>query len=173
MAGAGPDGVLTYEVLGADKSRLGRLAYYLHAMRMFLTHRFPAFEIEYTEAGSKKVEIRQAVSVMAIRVDDLGGLFSKLAARQASIHDAHLRLLILAPPAAISLPLWFASGWLNLHSLNPFLRFVDVSEFCCGRRLEVAPHIQTDGEWIGHAPMQVSLVLNALRLLVPTRDQNF
>ena len=172
MAGAGPDGALAYEVLGADKSRLGRLAYYLHAMRMFLTSRFPAFEIEYIEAGSKKVETQQAVSVMTIRVDDLGGLFSRLAARQASIHDAHLRLLILGPPAAISFPLWFVSGWLNLHSLNPFLRFVDVSEFSCGRGPKAAPHIQADGEWIGHAPMQVSLVLNALHLLVPSRDQD-
>jgi diacylglycerol kinase (ATP) len=172
MAGAGPDGALTYEALGADKSRLGRLAYYLHAARIFLTRRFPAFEIEYTEAESKKVEIQQAVSVMTIRVDDLGGLFSRLAARQASIHDAHLRLLILGPPAVISLPLWFVSGWLNLHSFNPFLRFVDVSGFCCGRGPEAAPHIQADGEWIGRAPMQVSLVPDALRLLVPSRDQD-
>ena len=172
MAGAGPDGALTYEVLGADKSRLGRLAYYLHAMRMFLTSRFPAFEIEYIEAGSKKVETQQAVSIMAIRVDDLGGLFSRLAARQASIHDAHLRLLILASPAALSLPLWFVSGWLNLHSLNPFLRFVEVSEYHCGPGPKAAPHIQADGEWIGHAPMQVSLVHDALRLLVSSRDQD-
>lgn len=172
MAGAGADGALTYEVLGADKSRLGRLAYYFHAARIFLTRRFYPFEIEYIEAESKKVEIRQAVSVMAIRVDDLGGLFSRLAARQASIHDAHLRLLILGPPAAISLPLWFLSGWLNLHSFNPFLHFVDVSGFYCGRGPEVAPHIQADGEWIGHAPMQVSLVPSALRLLVPSRDHN-
>jgi YegS/Rv2252/BmrU family lipid kinase len=172
MAGAGPDGALTYEVLGKDKSRLGSLAYYLHATRMFFTRRFPAFKIEYTEARSKKVAIQQAVGVMAIRVDDLGGLFSRLAARQASIHDTHLRLLILGPPAALSLPLWFASGWLNLHSLNPFLRFVDASEFRCSRGPEVAPHIQADGEWIGHTPMQVSLVPNALRLLVPYRDQD-
>jgi diacylglycerol kinase (ATP) len=171
MAGAGPDGALTYEALGAGKSRLGRLAYYLDAARIFLTRRFPAFEIEYREAGSKKVEIRRAVSVMAIRVDDLGGLFSGLAPRQASIHDAYLRLLILSPPAAISLPLWFASGWLNLHSFNPFLRFVDVSGFRCGRGPEIAPHIQADGEWIGHALIEVSLLPNALRLLVPSLNQ--
>jgi diacylglycerol kinase (ATP) len=172
MAGAGPDGALTYEVLGADKSRLGRLAYYIHAMRIFLTRRFHPFEIAYIETTSKKVEIQKAISVMAIRVDDLGGLFSRLAGRQASIHDEHLRLLILGPPAAISLPLWFLSGWLNLHSFNPFLRFADVSEFSCGSGPRAAPHIQADGEWIGHAPMQVSLVPNALRLLVPSRCQD-
>jgi diacylglycerol kinase (ATP) len=170
MAGAGPDGALTYEVLGADKSRLGRMAYYLHAARMFLTRRFRPFKVEYCEAGSNKVEVRKVVSVMAVRVDDLGGLFSRLAVRQASIHDAHLRLLFLSPPAAISMPLWFVSGWLNLHALNPFLRFVDVANFTCGHGSAAAPHIQADGEWLGYAPMRVSLVPNALRVLMPSQE---
>jgi diacylglycerol kinase (ATP) len=171
MAGAGPDGALAYEVLGAHKSNLGRLAYYLHSARLFFTRRFRPFEVEYTLTASGNVETRRAVSVMAVRLGDLGGLFGRLTDSQASADDTHLRLLILGPPAAISLPLWFLSGWLNLHSLNPFLRFADVSGFHCGCGLEAAPHIQADGEWIGHAPMQVSLVPNALRLLVPSQDQ--
>lgn len=168
MAGAGPDGALTYEVLAAQKSRLGRMAYYLHAARIFLTHRFRPFEIEYSESGSDKIERRRAVSVMAIRVDDLGGLFSRLTARHASMHDKHLRLLILGPPSMISLPLWFVTGWLNLHALNPFLHFVDVSTFrCIG--LAYPPHLQADGEWLGYAPMQLSLIPNALRVMMPSQ----
>jgi diacylglycerol kinase (ATP) len=170
MAGAGPDGALTYEILRADKSRLGRMAYYLHAARMFVTRRFHPFELEYCVANSNRVEHGKAVSVMALRVGDLGGFFSRLAYGQGSMKDAHLRLLILGPPAAISLPLWFASGWLNLHALNPFLRFVDVSAFSCSGGSKGSPHIQADGEWLGYAPMQVSLVPNALRVRVPSQE---
>jgi YegS/Rv2252/BmrU family lipid kinase len=167
MAGAGPDGALAYEVLAGDKSALGRLAYYLHAARLFFTRRFHPFQIEYRAAVSGKIEVRKAVSVMVVRVGDLGGLFSGLAPRQASVYDAHLRLLILGPPAALSLPLWFAMGWLNWHRLNPFVRFIDVSAFSCTGGSKGAPHVQADGEWLGHAPMQVSLVADALRILVP------
>jgi diacylglycerol kinase family enzyme len=171
MAGAGPDGALVYNLHSARKSSLGRLAYYLYAARLFATSRFRAFEIEYTDAATGETDTRKAVAAMAVRVNDLGGLFSKLTGRQAAIQDAHLRLLVLSPPAALSLPLWFVSSWLNLHRLNPFLRFADVSAFSCRPSSGPAPHFQADGEWLGRIPMRVSMVPNALRLLVPSQEQ--
>jgi diacylglycerol kinase family enzyme len=170
MAGAGPDGALVDNLLTARKSSLGRLAYYLHAARLFATRRFHPFEVEYTEAASGATVSRRAVSVMAVRVDNLGGLFSKLAGRQATVHDPHLRLLVLRPPASLSLPLWFVSGWLNLHGFNRFLSFLDVTGFSCRPCSDPAPHFQADGEWLGHIPMQVSLIPDALRLLLPAQQ---
>jgi diacylglycerol kinase (ATP) len=167
MAGAGPDGALVYDLLTVHKSSFGRLAYYLHAARLFSTRRFRPFEIEYTDKATGLAKTQEAVSAMAVRVEDLGGLFSKLAGRNASIMDAHLRLLILSPPGALSLPLSFVSGWLNLHSFNPLLRFVDATAFSCRPLSSPAPHFQADGEWLGRIPMRVSIVPNALRLLLP------
>jgi len=172
MAGAGPDGALVYSLLSASKSRLGRLAYYLHAARLFATSRFRAFEIEYTDAATGEANTRRAVGAMAVRVNDLGGLFSKLAGRHATIQDPNLRLLVLSPPAALSLPLWFVSGWLNLLRLDPFLRFADVTAFSCRPCSGPAPHFQADGEWLGRIPMRVSMVPNALRLLRPRRNRS-
>jgi YegS/Rv2252/BmrU family lipid kinase len=170
MAGAGPDGALVYNLLTAQKSNLGRMAYYIHAARLFATRRFHPFEIEFTRATSNATSIGQAVSAMAIRVDDLGGLFSKLTGGQATINDAHLRLLILRAPAALSLLLWFALGWLNLNRINPFLSFADVTTFSCRPTSPLAVHFQADGEWLGRIPMQVSIVPNALRVLLPARE---
>jgi len=167
MAGAGPDGALVYNLLTSQKSNLGRLAYYIHAARLFATRRFHPFEVEFTRVKSNVTETRPAVSVMAVRVDDLGGLFGHLTGCHASIHDAHLQLLIVHPPAALSLPLWFVSGWLSLHRLNPFLSVVDVTSVSCRPSSGPAPHFQADGEWLGRIPMQVSLVPNALRVLLP------
>ena len=167
MAGAGPDGALAYEVLAAHKSNLGRLAYYVHAARLFMTRRFRSYDIRYCEARSDKVQIKKAVSIMAVRIGNMGGLFRGLASRSASIHDPHLRVLVLAPPAAISLPLWFLAGWLNLHRLNPYLRYIDVSTVS-SHTDETDLHIQADGEWLGRGSMSLSLIPNALLLRVPS-----
>ena len=77
----------------------------------------------------------------------------------------------MSPPAALSLPLWFVTGWLNLHGLNPLLRSVDVTVFSCRPLVGPAPHFQADGEWLGRIPMRVSIVPNALRLLLPLQEQ--
>ena len=171
MAGVGPDGALVYRLLAAHKSNLGRLAYSLHAARLFATRRFPPFEIEYLDAETGKICTQKAVSAMAVRVNNLGGVFSRLSGRGASIHDAHLRLLILRPPAALALPLWFATGWLGLSRLNPYLSFVNATTFSCRTLSGPAPHCEADGEWLSRIPMQVSIVPNALRLLVPEQEK--
>jgi len=171
MAGAGPDGALVYGLLAAHKSNLGRLAYSLHAARLFATRRFPPFEIEYLDAETGKICTQKAVSAMAVRVNNLGGVFSGLAGRGASLRDAHLRLLILRPPAARSLPVWFATGWLGLHRLNPYLSFVNATTYSCRTLSGPAAHCEADGEWLGRIPMQVSMVPNALRLLVPELEK--
>jgi diacylglycerol kinase (ATP) len=169
MAGAGPDGALVYNLLTEQKSSLGRLFYYLHAARLFATRRFHPFAVDYTEAATGRKVSRRAVSAMAVRVASLGGLFRRLSSRRARIHDAHLQLLILSPPAWFSMPLWFLFGWLGLLRLNPFLRVVDVAGFSCFPSSGPAAHIQADGEWLGRIPIQVSMIPNALRILIPAR----
>jgi YegS/Rv2252/BmrU family lipid kinase len=167
-AGAGADGALVYNMLSTHKSHLGRLAYYLSAARLFATRRFDPFEIEYTEAASGATVTQQAVSAMAVRVASLGGLFNKLAGRNSDIQDPHLQLIFLSPPAWFSLPLWFISGWLNLHSVNRFLGAAKVTQFSCRPMSDPAPHFQADGEGLGRIPVHVSIVQNALRILIPS-----
>jgi diacylglycerol kinase (ATP) len=104
---------------------------------------------------------------MAVRVDSLGGLFNHLVERGASLHDPHLSLVLLNPPALLSLPLWFLSSWLNLRSKNPFLHSIQVTRFSCLPIAGQPTHFEADGEWLGHIPIEVSLIPNALRILLP------
>ena len=171
MAGAGPDGALVYSLLGNDKASLGRLAYYLRAARLFATRRFGAFEVEYIEAESAAVVTTLAVSAMAVRVGSLGGLFNKLVGRSADILDPNLQLFIIRPPALFSLPVWFISGWLHLHGLNRFLRSVKVTSFSCRPLPGAAPHFQADGEWLGRIPVDVSIIQDGVRLLIPSEHR--
>lgn len=168
MAGAGPDGMLVYRMLATGKQRLGRAMYYVRAARLFLSERFGEFPVSATLADGKLVE-REAVSAMAIRVGDLGGLFSPLV-RGASPEDQRILLTITQPPHHLSLPAWFATSWTRTHRWNPYTQQMHAAEFSCatsGRRV----HVQADGEWIGTTPMHVELVPDALRLLMPTSQR--
>jgi diacylglycerol kinase (ATP) len=161
MAGAGPDGALVYNMLATNKHRLGRLTYYLRSANLFLLHRFSPFTV------TTPTETIRAVSAMAIRVADLGGLFSPLA-RGASIDDPHILLTTVSTPAPVSLPAWFALSWARLHRLNPWVRTHRVDTFTCSIGETHPIQVQADGEHLGQTPMTITLIPNALRLLMPT-----
>lgn len=165
MTGAGPDGALVYRMLAAGKHRFGRSIYYLRAAKLFLASRFSTFHViaQFPDGGT---QARDAVSAMAIRVGDLGGLFSPLI-RGASPADETLRLSLTQPPSHLALPAWFATSWTRLHRWNPYTQHLNVSSFTCSAGSQQRVHVQADGEWIGTTPMHVELVPNALTLLMP------
>jgi len=171
MAGAGPDGALVHRLLANNKASLGRMAYYLRAARLFATRRFAAFEVEYIEAQSGAMVTTQAVSAMAVRLGSLGGLFNKLACRSADIFDRDLQLIMISPPALFSLPLWFISGWLHLHGFNGFVRSAKATRFSCRPLSGAAPHFQADGEWLGRIPVDVSVIQEGVRILIPQQHE--
>lgn len=164
MAGAGPDGMLVYRMLATGKQHLGRSIYYLRAARLFLSSRFSTFHVHARLHSGIPLE-RDAVSAMAIRVGDLGGLFSPLA-RGASPTDDTLQLTLTTPPSRLALPAWFASSWTRTHRWNPYTQHLRVADFTCSGT-DPRAHVQADGEWIGTTPMRVELVPDALRLLMP------
>jgi YegS/Rv2252/BmrU family lipid kinase len=164
MTGAGPDGMLVYRMLASRKQRLGRSIYYLRAARLFLRSRFSAFHVNAAHHNGVSLDC-DAVSAMAIRVGDLGGLFSPLV-RGASPTDETLQLVLTTPPSHLALPAWFATSWTRTHRWNPYTQHLRVTDFSCSAA-EPSVHVQADGEWIGTTPMHVELVPNALRLLMP------
>lgn len=165
MAGAGPDGMLVYRMIASGKHRLGRSIYYIRAARLFLGSRFSAFGVNAQTSDVARIHL-DAVSVMATRVGDLGGLFSPLI-RGASPTDDILQLTLTEPPHRLTLPAWFATSWTRTHRWNPYTQHLRVSSFSCSEVSKDRVHVQADGEWIGTTPMHVELVPNALRLLMP------
>ena len=165
MAGAGPDGALVYNLLSTSKHSLGRVIYYLRAARLFSTHHFSSFTVTHSLAGTSTTQ--QAVSAMSVRVADLGGLFSPLI-RGASLEHPHLTLSLISNPARLSLPAWFALSWARLHRFNPYAQTVAADTFSCTAGHTARVQVQADGESLGTTPMTVTLIHNALRLLMPT-----
>jgi YegS/Rv2252/BmrU family lipid kinase len=167
MAGAGPDGALVYSLLASQKSAMGRSAYYAHAARLFVSRPLPPFRVAYRLAGSDLWKEEIAVSAIAARIGDLGGIFGRLTPGGV-LHGETLRLFIVRPPGRVSLPAWFVFSQFGAHGLNPWLRVLDVEKFRCeplshGRQI----HAEADGEWIGSLPVSVRLIPDALSLLAP------
>jgi len=167
MAGAGPDGTLVYELAEAQKSGWGRLAYYFHALRLYATRRFQPFELEYVEAKSGRTVSERAICAMAVRVSSLGGIFARVAGRWTSPEET--RLVLVRPPALISLPLWIVLGWLGLETVNPLAQILPIREFSCLPLGGSTAQLEADGEWLGRLPMRVSAAPGALRILRPQR----
>jgi YegS/Rv2252/BmrU family lipid kinase len=165
MAGCGPDGLLVDELSreggGRLKAKFGRLAYYGHAARLFATRRWPDFQVRCREPGSTASSSAKAVALMVSRIPDLGGVFSGTTPR-ASLTDNRLHVQILGGPAWLSMPAWMFCGRLGLP--NPWLRTVDASEVECDGDSVFA---QADGEPLGHLPISLRIVEDALNLLMP------
>ena len=159
VAGAGPDGMLVYRMLTQSKQKLGRLSYYFHAATLFARQRFAAFDVDTGDAHLR------AVSAMTIRVRDLGGIFSPLGS--GDLGDLTLNLTIVKPPAHLGLPAWFGLSWARMARWNRLAETRQVPSFRCTPHHHEAIQVQADGEHLGRAPMQVTLVPNALRLITP------
>lgn len=172
MAGAGPDGRLIREMRPDIKARCGRTAYYIEALRLYLTKRFPPFRVDYRLAGDAVWHTRRAAGVMAARVPDLGGMFAGLTAN-ASLHHPHLLLHLLASPAHMTLPAWMILGRTGLAWQNPWLSTLEVEEVHC-RPLDPAQHIyaQVDGEFAGELPLKLGIVPDTLQILMPSDQEH-
>jgi diacylglycerol kinase family enzyme len=167
MAGCGPDGALALAAGGRWKLGLGRSAYYAHAAWLFATRRWPEFEVRYRRAGEICWETTTVVGLMASRVGNLGGIFSRLTAR-ARLEDTTLHVQLLHAPAQISLPAWFVHSRLGVRSR--YWTTVDVEELECSALGGDVVHAQADAEPMGGLPVGMGVAMDALSLLMP-RDR--
>ncbi|SEB38138.1 diacylglycerol/lipid kinase family protein [Terriglobus roseus] len=155
MAGAGPDGALMYRMLTVDRSHAGRWSYLWHAVRLLLRGRFHHFTVRWKTADGTR-GASQAVSAMALRIGNLGGIFPGVA-RGATLNDKTMRLVLVKSPALLAMPFWFLSAWLRLERWNPLTSKLDVTSFTCDGA-EGKTYVQADGEWIGSLPATMDLL---------------
>jgi diacylglycerol kinase family enzyme len=58
-------------------------------------------------------------------------------------------------------------SWVRLHRLNPLTQTLSTDAFSCGPGLTSPIRVQADGEPLGHTPMTVTIIPDALRILLP------
>ncbi len=170
-AGIGVDAQVFYKLNAASKQNLGIAAYYAKAMRLWLTHKMDLFAVEFAEAGvPRRAQVSQ---LLAVRIRDFGGVLRELAPG-ASLDRNDLRLVLFHTHSRIAYLRYVVRGLLGTHWQVPGIGLVDSPEATC-HALEQEPKtksrifVEADGELLGTLPANISIVPDAVTLLMPER----
>jgi diacylglycerol kinase (ATP) len=178
-AGVGVDAHLFYKLNPLLKGSLGMVAYYAQATRLWLTHPLEKFAIEVDRdgtAGNQTTGIQssrmqaEVSQLLAVRICNFGGVLRELAPG-ASLERNDLRLVMFRTRSRLAYlryiirglvgAKWQVGGIDLLHCVKLECRTLDNS--ASGSRV----FVEADGELLGTLPAQISVVPDAVTLLVP------
>lgn len=170
IAGAGVDARMLYQMDVAAKQWGGMAAYYGEALRLFLTHRFQRFEVEWTDrhGTARRTGVTQ---IMAVRLRQFGGILRWLAP-DAALESDELQLVLFRTANRVSYSLYLLRALLQRRWRTPGVDLVCARDAMC-RPIPGEPsghvYAEADGELLGGLPVRFSTVPAALTLLVPKR----
>ncbi len=171
-AGIGVDAHLFYKLHSGTKQRLGMAAYYAKAWHMWFSYPMTRFRVEYTEPASPKMTEALATELLAVRIRQFGGVIQELAPG-ASLDRNDMRLILCHTGSRLAY-LAYVTGCLLRQSWKiPGIELKYSDKAMCnyaspGSSTEKV-YVEADGELIGSLPAEISIVPDALTLLVPRR----
>jgi YegS/Rv2252/BmrU family lipid kinase len=165
--GIGVDAHLFYNLNPVAKRHLGMMAYYVKATRLWLTHRMENFEVEISDGTPRRVEVSQ---ILAVRIQDFGGILRELAPG-ASLERDDLRLVLFHTRSRAAYLGYIIRGLLGKRWKVPGIELVHSGGANCRLATSACSvsriFVEADGELLGTLPAEISVVPNALNLLVP------
>jgi diacylglycerol kinase (ATP) len=180
-AGIGVDAHLFYKLTAELKTRSGMTAYYLKAWQLWATHRMRKFEVEYSN-GSGLRQSALLTELLAVRIRFFGNVLRELVPG-ASLDCGDLRA-VMCRTASRNAYIQYVAGALlgrqwNINGID----LVSCSEVVCqlpersdgdGRsderrdnRSDDRVYVEADGELLGRLPARMTMVPDALSLVVP------
>jgi diacylglycerol kinase family enzyme len=189
-AGIGVDAHLFYKLTAELKNRSGMTAYYLKAWQLWASHRMRRFEVEYAN-GSGQRQRALLTELLAVRIRFFGNILRELVPG-ASLDSSDLRA-VMCRTASRNAYLQYVAGALLGHQWDiAGIDLVRCSEVVCrlpeksGRDLnddgsggpnddsgggdvhhEDRVYVEADGELLGRLPARMTMVPDALSLVVP------
>ena len=175
--GIGVDAHLFYKLNSATKQKLGMAAYYAKAWQLWFSHQMQSFSVQYGGATASRDQQLLATEMLAVRIRNFGGVLRELAPG-ASLDRDDLRLLVCRTDNRLSYlsyvtrtllgANWQVSGVELVHA--PAVRCDYAGESKNGStRPRGKVYVEADGELIGTLPAEITMVPDALTILVPTR----
>lgn len=168
-AGVGVDAHLFYKLNRLIKDRMGMLAYYSKATRLWMTHRMRYFEAEFSRNGeSRQLEARLS-EMLAVRINYFGGVLRELAPG-ASLARNDVRLVLCRTG---NRALYLAYVFRRMLGLSHEVRGIELAhadEITCRHAADEKDqdiYVEADGELLGRLPVTLSMVPDALTVLVP------
>jgi diacylglycerol kinase (ATP) len=170
-AGIGVDAHLFYKLNPLVKGHLGMAAYYAKATRLWLTHPMEKFAVEVEQGtGQKNGTAAEVSQLLAVRIRNFGGVLRELAPG-ASLDRDDLRMVLFRTSSRWAYLQYIVRGMVGaqwpvegidlLHSLK--IECQPLGEASGDSRI----FVEADGELLGTLPAAISVVPDALSLLVP------
>jgi YegS/Rv2252/BmrU family lipid kinase len=176
-AGAGVDAHLFYKLHAGTKQRMGMAAYYAKAWHLWFSYPMPRFQIEFGDADSDKRPISDVTELMAVRIQNFGGLLQELAPG-ASLDRNDVRVVYCRTARRAAYLLYVARGLLRRNWKVSGIESASSRRVSC-RYLQASPtdessetakiYVETDGELVGTLPAEITVVPDALTVLAPDK----
>ena len=168
IVGIGVDAHVFYKLDPLIKRRFGAAAYCAKATRLWLTHKMKSFAVEI--AGEEQAEVSQ---LLAVRIGNFGGVLRDLAPG-ASLERDDLRLVLFRTQRRVAYLRYILRGLFGAKWNVPGIELIHAAGAICrdlassaGAGSDSRILIEADGELLGTLPAKISLVPDAVTLLVP------
>jgi diacylglycerol kinase (ATP) len=172
--GIGVDAHVFYKLNPLAKRRFGMAAYCTKATLLWLTHKMETFAVEIKEEIAKERQDRHAevTQLLAVRIRDFGGVLRELAPG-ASLDRDDFRLVLFRTSSRIAYLRYVLRGLFGANWKVPGIELVYSKGAICrdvsstsGTKPRI--FVEADGELLGTLPVEISMVRDALTLLVPS-----
>jgi diacylglycerol kinase (ATP) len=172
-AGIGADAHLFYKLNPLVKGHLGMMAYYAKATRLWLTHPMEKFSVEVDTDGkpsNERVTAEEVSQLLAVRIRNFGGVLRELAPG-ASLDRDDLRLVMFRTRSRLAYLRYIIRGLVGAQWQVGGIDLVHSLKIDCRPRVDANADsrifVEADGELLGTLPAVISIVPDALTLLVP------
>jgi len=168
IVGIGVDAHVFYKLDPLTKRRFGMAAYCAKATHLWLTHKMKDFAVEI--AGEEQAEVSQ---LLAVRIGNLGGVLRDLAPG-ASLERDDLRLVLFRTHSRVAYLRYILRGLFGTNWEVPGIELVYSTGVACHDLASTADSpghsrifVEADGELLGTLPAEISVVPDAVTVLVP------
>jgi diacylglycerol kinase (ATP) len=133
------------------------------------------FSAEYCEVGSRQLRQASLTQLLAVRISNFGGVLGELAPG-ADLGRNSLRLVLCSTAKRSAYLRYILRGFLRRSWRVSGIELTDSEFVCCdflptGSTTSIRPttriYVEADGELLGTLPAKVSLIPDALTILMP------
>ena len=173
-AGVGVDAHLFYALDPLVKRRFGMASYYAKAVHLWLTCKMLPFSVMTRSPAEADWACTNASQLLAVRIRNFGGVVRELAPG-ASLDRTDLRLVVFRTRSRMKFLRYVLRGLLGATWKIPGIELRSTGNVTCHYLSDPVPaderiFVEADGELLGTLPAQISIVPDALTLLVPTSN---
>jgi diacylglycerol kinase (ATP) len=176
-AGIGVDAHLFYKLNPLVKGHLGMAAYYAKATRLWLTHPMEKFAVEVdqdTGQNNGKGSAAEVSQLLAVRIRNFGGVLRELAPG-ASLDRDDLRIVLFRTSSRWAYLQYIIRGLVGAQWRVSGIDLVHSLKIDCQPLVDATANsrifVEADGELLGTLPAAISIVPDALALLVPAKRE--